>query len=307
MSIFGENIKSQKFGGQYFQIARVKSIVLGPFIPNTNPLIRDPDYKSQSDIGKIRYEILYSTQGTSKSRQVSEPAWPIFNFIRQYPLINEIVLIIAGPTERLNDRSTNQQFFYFPPYSVWNRSNHGAFPNMLEYAKYLQQTINEPGYSGNATTGSFPLGSTFEERSIRNIQPFEGDTIIQSRFGQSIRFGSTVQGNINQRTSKPEVLNNWSAAGNNGDPITIILNSQPKADKITEKQTLVEDINKDGSAIWMTSTQAIFLEDITKSAFPLNSFGISIDPIQQPTLTTQYLPVSNQFISAEKQDRSNID
>lgn len=296
--IFGNKFDS-KVGrsiGQYFQIGRVKSIVLGPFKGNTQE--RDPDYGSPIDIGKIKYELLYSTLGTSKSGEVSEPAWPMFNFIRQYPVVNEIVLIMAGPTEKLNDRVSNQQFFYFPPYSLWNRANHGAFPNMSEYSQFLKQSVNIQGYSGNAVTGSsLPLGYTFQEnQQVRNLQPFEGDTILQARFGQSIRFGSTVP--VLKRD------NTWSNSGNNGDPITIILNSQRQENQALKFNNIVEDINKDGSAIYMTSTQEIFLEDINN--FPLNSFGTPITAVSQPTLRVPKPPISNEVVAPAIQDQASI-
>jgi len=275
--IFGNKFDS-KVGrsiGQYFQIGRVKSIVLGPFKGNTKE--SDPDYGSPIDIGKIKYELLYSTLGTSKSGEVSEPAWPMFNFMRQYPVVNEIVLIIAGPSEKLNDRTSNQQFFYFPPYSLWNRSNHGAFPNMGEYSDFLKQYNNIQGYSGNAVTSS----------SL---------TVIQGRFGQSIRFGSTVP------VLKQD--NTWSNSGKNGDPITIILNSQRQENPGLKFNNIVENINKDGSAIYMTSTQEIFLEDINN--FPLNSFGTPITSVSQPVVRTVIPPVSNEILSPANQDKANI-
>lgn len=296
--IFGPsfNADTGQTGGQYFQIGRVKSIVLGPYKGNTQE--RDPDYGSPIDIGKIKYELLYSTLGTSKSQEVSEPAWPMFGFMRQYPIVNEIVLIMAGPSEKLNDRASNQQFFYFPPYSLWNRSNHGAFPNMAEYSNFLKQYVNIQGYSGNAVSGSsLPLGYTFQEnQQIRNLQPFEGDTILQARFGQSIRFGSTVPVLKSQNT--------WSNSGKNGDPITIILNSQRQENPALKFNNIVENINKDGSAIYMTSTQEIFLEDVNN--FPLNSFGVPITPISQPTLRVPTPPISNEVITPTLQDRSSI-
>ena len=81
--IFGNKFDAKvgKSVGQYFQIGRVKSIVLGPYKGSTQE--RDPDYGSPIDIGKIKYELMYSTLGTSKSGEVSEPAWPMFNFMRQ--------------------------------------------------------------------------------------------------------------------------------------------------------------------------------------------------------------------------------
>lgn len=282
-------------GGQYFQIGRVKSIVLGPYKGNTQEI--DPDYGGPSDIGKIRYELLYSPLTTSKSDQVSEPAYPMFSFLKQYPVVNEIVFIVTGPSERLNDRASNQQFFYLPPYDTWNAANHGSFPNMSEYAQFLNQFANRPGYSGNATSGSLPLGYTFQEKeSVKNLRPFEGDIIMQARFGQSIRFGSTVP--------VMKEYNTWSQSGANGSPITIISNSQGKRSTPTKFDPIVEDINRDGSAIWMTSDQQINLEDI--NSFPLASFGVSINPVVQNVVKLQTLPVSDEVISAQFQDQNTI-
>lgn len=283
-------------GGQYFQIGRVKSIVLGPYKGATKE--QDPDYSNPSDIGKIRYELLYSTFNSSFSEAISEPAYPIFNFIKQYPVVNEIVLIISGPTEQLNDRISNQQFFYFPAYNLWNNANHGAFPNLEEFKRFLIQYSNQPLYGGEAIDApDLPFGYTFTENgTIRNLQPFEGDLIIQARFGQSIRFGSTV----------PELKNsnNWSVTGSNGDPITIITNKQGPANAPSKFDTTIEDINKDGSSIYLTSTQEIFLEDINN--FPLKSFGSAIDPISQPVLQIPRKPVLTEITSPSEQDKKSI-
>jgi len=298
MSVFGQKFDSN-YGnttGQYFQIGRVKSIVMGPTIPGTNKI--DPDYQSSSDIGKIKYELLYSPLSTSKSAAVSEPAYPIFNFVRNFPLVNEIVLILAGPSEMLNDGYNNQQFFYFPPYSIWNNPNHGAFPNMSEYADFLNKNSNKSNYIGTAISSStLPLGYTFtEDQKVKNLQPFEGDILLQARFGQSIRFGSTVP--VMKKN------NNWSNSGNNGDPITIIVNKQGTKSLTSKFDATVEDINRDGSSIYMTSTQEIFLEDI--NSFPLNSFGTSISPVDQPVIELRSIPLTNEIIPADEQDKNSI-
>lgn len=276
--------------GQYFQIGRVKSIVMGPFKTGTNE--KDLDYNNSSDIGKIRYELLYSPLGTSRSDFVSEPAYPIFSFIKHLPLINEIVFIILGPTEKLNDRADRQQQFYFPAFDLWNHVNHGAFPNMAEYSQYLTQFANVPSFSGNSVTGSLPLGYTFIERpSIKNLRPFEGDTILQARFGQSIRFSSTI-------TTTQETT--WSENGTEGDPITIIQNSQGKRILKDPFASIVEDINKDGSAIYLTSTQQINLLDINN--FPLASFETPITPVTKAIYKVARQPFSNEINSSRSQD-----
>jgi hypothetical protein len=296
MAIFGpdENQNGQT-EGNLLQIGRVKSIVLGPYKGNTKDV--DPEYTSPADIGKIKYELLYSPLGTSKSQNVSEPAWPIFNFLKQYPVVNEIVLVLVGPGEGLNDRASNQQFFYFPPYQLWNHANHSAFPNMAEYSQYLKQFSNKPGYEGSTLKGqSLPLGYTFEEnQEVKNLQPFEGDTILQARFGQSIRFGSTVP--VMKKS------NNWSNSGNNGDPITIIVNGQGKNRTLTKFDPIVEDINKDKSSIYLTAGQEINIEDI--NLFPLASFRVFIDPIVQPTIELIKTPISDEITSAQLQDQNS--
>jgi hypothetical protein len=283
--------------GQYFQIGRVKSVVLGQNTPFGK---KDLNYKSPTDIGSIKFELLYSPYSTSKSKEVSEPAYPIWYFIKQVPLVNEIVLIIVGPSIKLNDGATKQQYYYMPAYGMWKNPNHNAFPNMQEWADYLNSSANKPGYSGNATESKpLPLGFTFEENpEIKDLQPFEGDTIIQARFGQSIRFGSTVSVLSNANT--------WSKnnENTNGDPITIITNRQGKRVVRNKFDSIVEDINKDGSSIYLTSTQEIDLKDLYY--FPLNSFRTSIkDPVVTNAVKLSTKPISNQFTSAADQDKKS--
>ncbi len=280
--------------GHYFQIGRVKSIVMGPFKSGTNE--KDMDYDNPSDIGKIRYELLYNNLDDIRSDYVFEPAYPIFSFIKQLPLINEIVLILSGPTEELNDRSSRQQQFYFPAFDIWNHVNHGAFPNMREYAEYLSQFAGVPSYSGKAVSGSLPLGYTFTEKpNIKNLKPFEGDTIFQGRFGQSIRFGSTTTTTI-QTT--------WSDNGNEGDPITIIQNSQGSRILKNPFSPIVEDINIDGSAMYLTSTQQINLLDINN--FPLESFQTPINPVTKVVYKIPKPIISNEINSAQSQDSNTL-
>lgn len=296
---FGPNLDSDNGsgGGQYFQIGRVKSVVLGQ---NTPLGKKDPNYRAPSDIGSIKYELLYSPLSTSKSKEVSEPAYPIWYFIRQLPLVNEIVLIIAGPSRKLNDGASKQEYYYMPAYGMWNNPNHNGFPNMEEWADYLNTFSNKPGYSGNTTPPkTLPLGLTFQENpKIKDLQPFEGDTIIQARFGQSIRFGSTnsVQSNANTWSKNNE--------GTNGNPITIITNRQGERVVRNKFDSIVEDINKDGSSIYLTSTQTIDIKDLYD--FPLESFKTYVGDINAiDVINTTKKPISNQFTSAADQDKNS--
>lgn len=299
--IFGDKFETNRGSriGQYFLIGRVTSIVLGPNKGGTTEL--DQDYRTAADLGKIRYDILYSPLGKRKTKSVSNsgnrPAYPMSSFLKQYPVIGEIVLIMTGPSPGLNNDYNDQRLYYFPPYSLWNDSNHNGFPDLEEYADYVNKYVNQPGYSGTATTGSnMPLGYTFDEKFVRNLQPFEGDTILQSRFGQSIRFGSTV--------TPLKFKNTWSNSGNNGDPITIITNQQASRPGLFKFDPTVEDITLDGSSIYMTSNQQIDIPGLVE--FPLSSFGISINPIISTTAEVIKPPISTYSTSAEEQDRKSF-
>lgn len=302
MNIFGNQYGEEgtKKGGQYFLIGRVTNIVLGPFKGGSRE--RDPDYVSQADIGKIQYQLLYSPLGKRKTKQISDsgnkPAYPLSGFLKHYPLVGEIVLIMTGPSPGLNDDYNSQRLYYFPPYALWNDSNHNAFPDLEEYADFVNKTASQPGYGGSSITGSnMPLGYTFDEKYIRNMQPFEGDVILQSRFGQSIRFSSTIPSRKNENT--------WSDFGKNGDPITIITNQQANRPGRYKFDLTVEDINLDGSSIYMTSTQQIDIPALV--GFPLRSFGVSINPIVSKVTQTILPPVSNLASSAANQDQSTFD
>jgi hypothetical protein len=96
-----------------------------------------------------------------------------------------------------------------------------------------------------------PSQNTFiEKTNIHPLMPFMGDFIIEGRHGQSLRFGSTSK-------SQSEKKNNWSTSGENGDPITILKNGQPNDLDDQGWIPVTENIKKDLSSIYLTSTQKI--------------------------------------------------
>ncbi len=295
-----KNIQGQ---GKQLLIARVKKVILGPKI---NDSTVDPDYTSEKDLGAIKYELLYSGKMTTGQLDTTKPAYPIHGFIRQYPLINEIVMLMQGPSADMNDSSQNQDLYYFPPFSLFNSAHMNPFPNMEEYAAYIKnQLVDTTRAETDTSYLSLPVGATFVEKdNVKNLRPFEGDTIFQGRWGQSIRLGSTVP---TMKSSNP-----WSLASNellnSGDPISIFVNSQRKYVTNVEKNspTTVEDINKDGSSIYMTSTQPIVIDDI--NTFQIRSWKLStsVDPKVNVVVIPEQVPRSNEFISAKDQDDKSL-
>ena len=249
--------------GQYFIIGRVTTIVLGEFFDDGKT--KNPDWTSDADLGKINFDILYTGLNTKRSNKISKSAWPIFSFVKQYPLVNELVYIISGPTDGLNDNYKNQKLFYYPPFSVWNAVNHNAFPNMEQYSEFLQNVYQQPGYEGSAVTqpAKLPLGIYFEENDkVKTLKPFEGDSILEGRFGQSIRFGSSNAFRSGKDTWS-QGIGGFAGTGNTsnlaGSPITILINGQgrPAVENSDKFSTTVEDISRDDSSIYLTSGQVL--------------------------------------------------
>lgn len=183
-------------------------------------------------------------------------ARPLFPNQSSIPVNNEIIYIISLPSSNIQSNVDSITYYYFQPVNIWNNVNHNAIPdpikgdNLPESQKQdYQQT--EIGVVRRVTDKGteIDLGKTFKEKlNVKNLQPYEGDIIHQGRWGQSIRFGSTV--------TNAEITNTWSEEGSDGDPITIIRNGQ-HLDSNENWVPQVEDINKDVSSIYVTSTQKL--------------------------------------------------
>ena len=141
------------------------------------------------------------------------------------------------------------------------------------------------------------LGKTFQENGrIKNLYPNEGDLIIEGRFGNSIRFGSTAK----QPESNKEVQSPWSTEGQNGLPITIIRNGQSKADlDFNNWYPTYEDIQNDDSSIYMASGQVI---PVRLGSTNFASFGINAVPITNTTKLLQDTPAQDPSVSNKELD-----
>ena len=228
-----------------FQAVRVLSIVLD----ETHP--RFEELGGWNALGTIEYETVVNPLPSP----ILPSAKPLDSNNKTFPLINEIVYIVALPSTALNTITSNNINYYISNVALWNHPHHNAYPttpNALppsQQKDYIQtQTGNVRRITDQST--EIYLGKTFKERSnIHPLLPFEGDVIYEGRWGNSIRIGSTV----------PNTPNNWSTTGSSGDPIMILRNGQGKQ---TDEGWIptVEDINNDESSIYQTSTQKIPLK-----------------------------------------------
>lgn len=260
---------------QYVPV-RVKDIILD----NNHPLFKE--FGEWNSIGAIFYDQTISPSSSpSKNLPV---AFPLFPNIKNYPLKNEIVFIISLPGLSIDKITDNNISYYLTPLNIWNSQHHNAYPdNIFENLQPLsQQKSNDQILGGSPKKTddkefSIDLGKTFKEKpNINPLLPFEGDYILEGRWGNSIRLGSTVKNS--------SIKNEWSSFGENGDPIIILRNGQGIV-KDNGWENILESINKDLSSIYFCSSQKIPINvsskryDSYKNTKPTNPEEYSKDQI----------------------------
>lgn len=96
------------------------------------------------------------------------------------------------------------------------------------------------GFLGKLASLAGNLGDYFVKKPIHRLKLYEGDTMIQSKFGQSIR------------------LSGYNNGKNNFNPKLTIRNGEAKKfESIALSSTIEEDLNRDGSTILLSSGDSI--------------------------------------------------
>ena len=232
-------------------------------------------YGAYDALGMVFYTPVKNPSSTSTFQDKST-AYPLFPNLKNYPLLNEIVYIIPLPGKNILEDTNDIDNYYFSPMNLYQNVHQNGIPNNLvqQLTPNSQNKTNQEVEAGsiNKTTGEeaeLNLGKTFTERPIKDLQMFEGDVSLQGRWGNSLRFGSTVK----------SPLNDWSESGENGDAITIIRNGQQENDEEAWKP-ISENINEDKSSIYLTTSQKIPIEVASNS---YNSYE------NAPTLPNEYI------------------
>jgi hypothetical protein len=218
------------------QIGKVFGIVLNENTPNKKAFERAGGYSGIGTVFYLDYETSKNI-GEGVDLSTCSMAVPLDANIKNYPLVGEIILIIDGPSPNTQLYSGSGRKYYSSTFNLWNNPQQNA-------------------------PVSIGLGKTFTEASdIRPLEPFEGDFIIQGRKGNGLRFGSTVKSH--------SALNEWSNVGNEGDPITILVNGYVTSDTGSDSPN-VEEINKEKSSVYLTTTQKLPLIPSVNITNPIN-------------------------------------
>ena len=205
--------------------------------------------------GVISVEVLQEVGSTTSN--IIPNVLPLFPNYKNYPLVNEVVMVVALANSDFQNNFNRLTYYYINPINLWNSQETNPLPVPSQNVKsasqnkgYLETEAGNPNKPDSQENTTFRPGTYFTEKGTVNpLYAFEGDTIVEGRFGNSLRLGNTVPNNI------ASLNNNWSVTGSLGDPITILSNGlhseSPSFNSITE------DVNADKSSIYLTSTQQL--------------------------------------------------
>jgi len=253
---------------------RVKDIILDDSHPEFKA------YGEWNGVGTIFYDAI-DFPFASKSATIAKP---LFSNQKFYPLINELVSIISLASTSTQGNTNIVTPYYLPSINVWNSQHHNALPDPTQEPNPNSKQDYDQSAAGvvqdvrrvDDNSTEIDLGEGFNEKiNTYPLRSFIGDYLLEGRWGNSIRLGSTVQ-------NKP---NDWSSIGENGNPILIIRNGQPE--NLTQDSWIptTENINDDQSSAYFTKGQKLPIEIASEN---YTSYQ------QGPTIAKEY--IGNQII-----------
>lgn len=204
-----------------------------------------------SNVGMVQVRFIPGDRGIPKEKL--NWASPLDATIREYPLKNELVLVFYSLG----------RLFYTRRINSTNKVTESSWPGLSQRFSPQVRGVNKSEAAVMASQGGltyrpselkepFTLGSEFKENpSVRMLRPNEGDLIIEGRFGNTIRFGSSLFSEPNASTLQPNIL---LSAGQSTDKVTSTNGAFGLA---------YEDINKDKSIIWMVTDEKVTLSPAT--------------------------------------------
>ena len=212
------------------------------------------DDKDYSYIGACKVRLIHSQYNAPDDMC----GWvrPLDSQIKQYPVKGEYIVVV----EYIGD------LYYTQNLNLLGSANNNSLP-FLSVSKKIVSDGKKADYDQISVTGKpkpasdlgddYKLGDEFKNDDlVRNLQHYEGDISFNGRFGQSIRFGSNKQttflnDDIEVKEDSPNILmrvGNMDREDIQPDP---------------KNKPIDEDINKDGTSLWLVSDQEVKLEPAT--------------------------------------------
>ena len=217
-----------------------QGVVYSIILDETHPYLKnreDTKNKESIFIGAIQYRLT----GQPSNDEASLPiAYPLDKNFKTLPVKNESVEIIKGAGGTTYYKRIGPELSPFVDADPTNISKLFSPVNVTEDVSKEYSKVQTTGISRSNTNETAKYnghGDYFKyEKGIHKLKLWEGDTLFESRFGQSTRFSG--YNNDEKKYSPAIIIRN----GENAD-----------SKKLLENQVTKEDVNRDGSIIAMTS------------------------------------------------------
>ena len=217
-------------------------IVTEVILDDTHKLIRSKEDSTKSiytekETGIVGSAVVRPIKDKTSAESSLFTYQPLNNSLLEIPIIGETVELYKIGSIRYYRRISSNNI---------SSGNAAINKNKTTYKK-TQKTDGGGDYSTVSKTStanssksddrSTKYGEYFEEQQVNKLKLYEGDSILQSRFGQSIRFSG------------------YNNSESTFSPTTIIRNRQndESVNNLKRGDITEEDVNKDGSIIALTS------------------------------------------------------
>jgi len=266
---------------QNLQYTSFPAEVVDVVVDDSHPL-----YKNDTSIGLIAFRTYKSS--------IIRYAKPLN--IRNYtiPYKNEIVSIIMSNSVDAGTLDESMSYYYSSDISIWGLINMNFSPySTRDYTLDENRTLDKY----NDSSAGIPLTSndnnftpdllyTKQILKRQSVRVYEGDSIYQGRWGNSIHFSSTIL----------DKKNEWSNKGEIGDPIIII-----RSDRSEKEfgEMIDEQIEKMDSAIYICSNHSLPLKQSGYSD-SYKKIGASKYESLNSYLGSQIIFISNRIVLKAK-------
>jgi len=200
---------------------------------------------------------------------------PLNTIILRIPIKGEVVLILKAPSAYASGTKLTSDNYYFDIVSLQSSIHHNALPTVSSKKVQIGQTSGDSNKYNEANSGNtnkqeeVKIDENFSENpTVKPLQPYVGDLLIEGRYGNSIRFTTTP------KSGKFTVAPKWSN-GPNSAPITIFRNSKQGIDTQKINDYITEDFTNNENIMVMASGQNIEFEQGSGVVTAIQSKGIT--------------------------------
>lgn len=263
-----------------------------------------PNYTSDKDIGKILIREMKQdfNQSEEDLRDNVKEAYPLDVTNLRIPLPGEFAVVLSGlPGDFEQDVRVAEVDYYISTISNMHFANYNGIPFGATLPDRVSRALGIEGlaFIDQLKERHKKRFNTFTERQIKHLRPYDGDIVMQGRFGNSIRLGSTIAspGNNNPYGSQLDAITNtntelnnstWSTEGATGDPIIIMRTAKVDNIKFDTNQPeeifTVENINEDGSSLYLCENQKVEVElQVANIGFKTWLKDLGVKPVENTT------------------------